>query len=72
MTTDVLVRADDITGPALDRFGTWMEDRHPDVPCAAYAMHTDTDWEIDHWRRAHDLIVEHGWELGGTPVRTRS
>ncbi|MFB6135707.1 MAG: polysaccharide deacetylase family protein [Halobacteriaceae archaeon] len=63
MTTDVVVRADDVTGDNVDRFAEWLTTHHPDVPCAAFAMETDR-WDDAAWETAAGLVDEHGWEFG--------
>lgn len=65
MTTEIIIRADDLTGTRLRRMATWFEDRHPTVPCSVFAYYTDTRWTDADWQRAGDLVTERGWEVGG-------
>lgn len=67
MTTQVIIRADDITGHSLIKLANWFENHHPTVPCSIFAMATDTRWDRNGWNRARDLIMRREWEFGAHP-----
>lgn len=64
MTTDVIVRADDIGGPTLMNFSSWLVDAYPKIPISAFLWQTDR-WLPRHWDRAATLIRRFDWEVGG-------
>lgn len=68
MGTNVIIRADDITGERLRYTGRWFRKFHPDVPCTGFATGPNPHWTQEDWEVALDLIVDFGWELGGHTV----
>ena len=71
MVTDVIIRADSVSGTSLNRLADWFDDHHPDVPCSVFATRTASEWTADSWTRATNLVKYQDWEIGGHSRKRR-
>lgn len=65
MSTQVIIRFDDIRGPDLMQLFRWFDNKYPKIPCSVFALSTDTEWDIRSWQHARQCIEKRGWEIGG-------